>query len=387
LINLSIPPILRPQIQKGGPAMNLQISKTPTKSPIGLDGIAAAETALSHVDGERGELIIAGERVGDLVRKTGFEGVTARLWSAATGQPIVEATVRATLGAARERAFARLPELLGTTRGVSIVDGFRAAIAGLRAEAGLTHEATIVGALTVIAGALVQRAKGCEPVAPDPTVSHAADTLAMMSDRKPEMREVEALDSYFVTVCDHGMNASTFATRVVASTQADLFASVTAGYCALTGPLHGGAPEPVLEMLDAIGSRERIKPWVDQALARGERLMGFGHRIYRVRDPRADVLKAAIERLAGGGIDFPFAGEVEAYIREALRRAKPDRPLDTNVEFYTAILLDALTIPRQAFTPIFAVARAAGWTAHAREQQRVGRLIRPSSAYVGSLPD
>ncbi len=147
------------------------------------------------------------------------------------------------------------------------------------------------------------------------------------------------------------MNASTFATRVVASTQADMFAAVTAGYCALTGPLHGGAPEPVLEMLDAIGTSERIKPWVDGALARGERLMGFGHRIYRVRDPRADVLKGAIERLAGGGTDLPFAGEVETYIREALRRKNPDRPLDTNVEFFTAILLDALTIPRQAFTP------------------------------------
>ena len=135
-------------------------------------------------------------------------------------------------------------------------------------------------------------------------------------------REVAALDAYFVTVCDHGMNASTFTTRVVASTQADLFAAVTGGYCALTGPLHGGAPEPVLEMLDAIGSRERIKPWVDSALARGERLMGFGHRVYRVRDPRADVLKAAIERLAGGGTDLPFAGEVEAYIRAALKREK-----------------------------------------------------------------
>ena len=121
----------------------------------------------------------------------------------------------------------------------------------------------------------------------------------MMLGRKPNAREVAALDAYFVTVCDHGMNASTFTTRVVASTQADLFAAVTAGYCALTGPLHGGAPEPVLEMLDAIGSRERIKPWVDSALARGERLMGFGHRVYRVRDPRADVLKGAIERLAG----------------------------------------------------------------------------------------
>ncbi|HXN69627.1 MAG TPA: citrate synthase/methylcitrate synthase [Bradyrhizobium sp.] len=363
--------------------MNLQLSK----SPVGLDGISAAETVLSHVDGERGELIIAGERVSDLVRKTSFEGVTARLWSGGTGQPMAEASVRAALGAARERAFARLPDLLGITRGLSIVDGFRAAIAGLGAENGLPHEATIVGAFPVIAGALVKRARGNDPVAPDPTVSHAADTLSMMLGRKPDAREVAALDAYFVTVCDHGMNASTFTTRVVASTQADLFAAVTAGYCALTGPLHGGAPEPVLEMLDAIGSSERIKPWVDGALSRGERLMGFGHKIYRVRDPRADVLKGAIERLKGGGQDLPFAAEVESYIRAALRREKPDRPLDTNVEFFTAILLDALAIPRQAFTPIFAVARSAGWTAHAHEQQRTGRLIRPSSAYIGPLPD
>jgi citrate synthase len=361
--------------------MNLQLPK----SPIGLDGIPAAETVLSHVDGERGELIVAGEHIKILAGKSSFEGVTARLWNGATGKALSEANVRASLGAARERAFARLPELLPATRGMSIVDGFRAAIAGLRAESGLEHEATIMGACPVIAGALVQRAKGDDPVAPDPTLGHAADALAMLRGRKAEPREVTALDTYLVTVCDHGMNASTFATRVVASTQADLFAAVTAGYCALTGPLHGGAPEPVLEMLDAIGSSDRIKPWVDGALARGERLMGFGHRIYRVRDPRADVLKSAIERLAGGS-GLPFAGEVEAYIRAALRRKNPDRPLDTNVEFFTAILLDALKIPRQAFTPIFAVARVAGWTAHAREQQRGGRLIRPSSAYIGPVP-
>src|SRR6202048_4578997 len=346
--------------------MNMQLSK----SPIGLDGVPAAETVLSHIDGERGELIIAGERVGDLVRKTGFEGVTARLWSGGTGQPVGEATVRAALGAARERAFARLPglmgitrgqavgeatvraalgaarerafarlpDLMGITRGQSIVDGFRAAVAGLRAEPGLPHEATIVGAFPVIAGALVQRAKGGNPIAPDPTVSHAADTLSMILNRKPDAREVAALDAYLVTVCDHGMNASTFTTRVVASTQADLFAAVTAGYCALTGPLHGGAPEPVLEMLDAIGSAERIQPWVDSALARGERLMGFGHRVYRVRDPRADVLKHAIERLAGGGTDLPFAGEVEAYIRGALRRGKTGRPPRNHVGVFAATL-------------------------------------------------
>ena len=357
-----------------------------TKSQIGLDGVPAAETALSHVDGERGELVIAGEHVAELARRSSFEGVTARLWTAATGRPLGEADVRKGLGAARERSFARLADLLPATRGLSVVDGFRAAIAGLRAESGLDHEATIVGAFPVIAGALVRRASGEAPVAPDPNASHAADTLSMLRGRKPEPREVAALDAYFVTVCDHGMNASTFTTRVVASTQADLFAAVTAGYCALTGPLHGGAPEPVLEMLDAIGTRERIKPWVDNALSHGERLMGFGHRVYRVRDPRADVLKAAIERLAADGADLPFAGEVEAYIRQALRQKNPDRPLETNVEFFTAILLDALAIPRQAFTPIFAVARAAGWTAHAREQQRTGRLIRPSSCYVGPMP-
>ncbi len=357
-----------------------------TKSQIGLDGVPAAETALSHVDGERGELIIAGEHVADLAGKSSFEAVTARLWNAATGRALSEADVRASLGAARERAFARLPALLPATRGMGIVDGVRAAIAGLRAEDGLEHEATIVGAFPVIAGALVQQAKGNDPVAPDLDTGHAADTLRMLHGRAPAAREVTALDAYLVTASDHGMNASTFTTRVVASTHADLFAAITAGYCALTGPLHGGAPEPVLEMLDAIGSRERIKPWVDAALARGERMMGFGHRVYRVRDPRADVLKAAIQRLASNGMDLPFAGEVEAYIREALRRKNPDRTLETNVEFFTAILLDALAIPRQAFTPIFAVARAAGWTAHAREQQRTGRLIRPSSSYVGAMP-
>src|SRR5258708_11596832 len=199
--------------------MNIRLSKT----PIGLDGVPAAETVLSHVDGERGELIIAGERVGELARKTGFEGVTARLWSGGTGQQVGEAAVRAALGAGRERAFARLPELLANTRGLSIVDGFRAAIAGLRAEAGLAHEATLVGAFPVIAGALVQRSKGNDPVMPDPTASHAPDTLSMMLRPKPGAREAAALHAYFVTGCDHAMNASPFTPRVFASTHTSLF--------------------------------------------------------------------------------------------------------------------------------------------------------------------
>src|SRR5258707_6764843 len=223
-----------------------------TKSQIGLDGVPAAETVLSHVDGERGELIIAGEHIADLAGKSSFEGLTARLWSGASGRTLSEADVRKSLGAARERAFARLPDLLPATRGLSIVDGFRAAIAGLRAENGLEHEATIVGAFPVIAGALVQRAKGGEPIAPNPNASHSADTLTMLLNRKVEPREVAALDAYFVTLCDHGMNASTFTTRVVASTQADLFAAGFAGYCAPTWPPACSAARTGLANLDGI---------------------------------------------------------------------------------------------------------------------------------------
>lgn len=358
-----------------------------SRTPAGLDGVVAAETALSHVDGERGELIIAGQRVDDLALQVSFEGLAARLWSAASGSAIGEAEVRAQLGEARGRAFRRLPTLLTAAKEMPIVDGFRAAIAGLKPEPGLSPQATLVGAMPVIAAALIRMARGEEPVAPVPVLGHPADTLRMLSGLPASRAECEALDAYLVTVSDHGMNASTFTARVVASTRADLFMAVTAAYCALTGPLHGGAPEPVLEMLDAIGARERIAPWIDDALARGERLMGFGHRIYRVRDPRADVLKKAVTHLGANAKDLGFAAEVEAYARAALAAVKPDRPLDTNVEFYTAILLDALRIPRQAFTPIFAAARSAGWTAHAIEQQRHGRLLRPNSLYTGPVPE
>jgi citrate synthase len=356
------------------------------QSPIGLDGVAAAETALSHIDGEKSRLVIAGARVGDLVHQTDFEGLVARLWSSARNETIGEKAVRDQLAEARMSVFRRLPVLLAAACDLPPVEGFRAAIAGLRPEDGLSPEAVLVGAMPVVAAALVRVSEGKEPIAPDTALGHAANTLAMLRGSRPSDEEARALDAYLVTISDHGMNASTFTARVVASTRADLFMSITAAYCALTGPLHGGAPEPVLEMLDAIGSPDRIAPWIEGALSRGERLMGFGHRVYRVRDPRADVLKEMVGLLGSTGVDLGFAAEVEAYAREALAKAKPGRALDTNVEFYTAILLDALAIPRQAFTPIFAIGRVAGWTAHAIEQQRKGRLLRPAALYTGPVP-
>lgn len=352
----------------------------------GLDGVVAAVTTLSHVDGEKGVLIVAGRPIGKLARETDFEGLTARLWSSATNRSHDAAAVRRTLGAARLAAFERLAPVLAATAGLPMADAFRIAVASIAPVAGQPPEVAIVGAMPVLVAALVRQADGKAPVAPDPALGQAADLLRMMRGAPASEAEASALDAYLVTVADHGMNASTFAARVVASTQASLFMAVTAGYCALTGALHGGAPEPVLDMLDAIGEEARIGEWIDAALARGERLMGFGHRIYKVRDPRADVLREAVETLGGRGRDLGFAAQVEAYARRALTISKPERRLDTNVEFYTAILLDALGVPRAAFTPVFAAGRSAGWTAHALEQQRTGRLLRPASAYAGPMP-
>jgi citrate synthase len=197
---------------------------------------------------------------------------------------------------------------------------------------------------------------------------------------------VRALETYLVTVADHGLNASTFAARIIASTRAGLFSAVVGALCAFKGPLHGGAPGPVLDMLDAIGSFDNIRPWLADALARDERLMGFGHRVYRVRDPRADVLKATASALRGGENRIRFAEAVEAHALTLLAQYKPGRQLDTNVEFYTALVLEALAIPRDSFTNVFAIGRVAGWSAHVLEQERIGRLIRPQSRYIGPEP-
>jgi citrate synthase len=212
----------------------------------------------------------------------------------------------------------------------------------------------------------------------------------MMKGETPSLAEAEALDSYLLTVSDHGLNASTFAARVVASTRAGLASATLAGISALKGPLHGGAPGPVIDMLDGIGEPANARAWIEAALARGDRLMGFGHRVYRVRDPRADALKKAVRRLGEAAGRPPgrleFAEAVEKAALAILKEKKPNRPLDTNVEFYTALLLEALAFPPSAFTCVFAMGRVAGWIAHAREQLAGGRLIRPKSLYVGPMP-
>jgi citrate synthase len=187
-------------------------------------------------------------------------------------------------------------------------------------------------------------------------------------------------------VCDHGLNASTFAARVIVSTGSDITSAITGAVGALKGPLHGGAPGPALDMVFDIGAPARAEPEIRARLDRGERLMGFGHRVYRVRDPRADVLARAAEQFYAGGSNrdlYELARHVETTALRLLRERKPDRRLDTNVEFYTALLLHGVGLPTDLFTPTFAVGRVLGWVAHCQEQRREGRLIRPQSAYIG----
>jgi len=351
----------------------------------GLDGVVAADTVMSMVDGAGGRLVVRGHELRDLAdRGWGLEDVAALLWDGFAENDAD--AVRALLGRARQMAWTNVPVLLAASQGLTVVEALRAGLGLLPDQAELPPHIRAIGALTVFTPALLRHAAGKATVAPDATRCTAADLLAMLHGKAPGTPETAALDTYLLTVADHGLNASTFAARTIASTRAGLISALIGGLCALKGPLHGGAPGPVLDMLDAVGSADLARAWVEAALTQGERLMGFGHRVYRVRDPRADVLKAAVLKLGPARGRIALAEAVEQAALTVLAERYPNRRLDTNVEFYTALLLEAVGVPREAFTAIFALGRAVGWTAHVLEQEATGRLIRPESRYIGPTP-
>jgi citrate synthase len=349
----------------------------------GLETVVAAETVLSDVDGQAGRLIIRGHLLDDLVQKTRFEGVLSLLWQGFFETDLTPAEFGARLGAARVAAFERVQAAPATNPIETLRIGFCLSPDG----DGLDEAIALIATSAVATGVSARRALNLPIVPPNPRNSHAADILAMITGRSPSEDETEALDAYLVTVSDHGLNASTFAARVVASTRAGLSSAAIAGLSALKGPLHGGAPGPVLDMLDAIGSPDNASAWIGAALARGERLMGFGHRVYRVRDPRADALKGALSVLPYAKGRLNYASVIEGIALSELAQRYPTRALETNVEFYTALLLEALDIPRESFTCIFACGRIAGWMAHAKEQLATNRLVRPMSIYRGPAAD
>ncbi len=351
----------------------------------GLEGVVAARTVLSEVDGEAGRLLIRGYSLDELAGRRSFEQVTAILWAGFFEE--LPGDITAALGEARRDVFTEVVALDARLAARGPMEAMRALTARLSDGDDLATALRLVAAPAVFTAAALRLQAGAAPIAPDPALGHAADILRMIRGAPASPAEARALDAYLVTVIDHGLNASTFAARVVASTRAGLTSAVLAGLSALKGPLHGGAPGPVIEMLDGVGAPENARPWLESALDRGDRLMGFGHRVYRVRDPRADALKSVTRALADATSAslgrLALAEAVEAAALAILAERKPDRSLATNVELYTALLLEALALPPSAFTCVFAMGRAAGWIAHAREQVAGGRLIRPQSVYVG----
>lgn len=344
----------------------------------GLEDVVAAETVLSDVDGARGQLIIRGFPLDAIAGQMRYETLVHLLFQGFFADLPDPDALAARIGAAREEVFARVIGLLPQLAGLPFYEAMRAGTALLGDGTGLDDALALIAAPAVLTPALIRQAQGLAPIAPDRRLGHATDVVRMLG----RDRGAEALDTYLVTVSDHGLNASTFAARVVASTQAGLASAVLAGMSALKGPLHGGAPGPVIDMLDAIAAEGDPRAWLTRAIDDGERLMGFGHRIYRTRDPRADALKAAVGALPSTAGRLAFAETVERIALEVLQARKPGRTLQTNVEFYTALLLEAVGFPPDAFTCVFAMGRVAGWVAHAREQATTGRLIRPQSRYI-----
>ncbi len=358
----------------------------------------AAQTRLSHVDGQAGQLIIGGYQLNDLAGRISFEEAAHLLWRGALPAPDELGTLRREIAARRALADETLRVVRSAAKSPPI-DALRMACATMSLDlprpddispaADIEAAKLLTARFPTVVAAHARLSAGQQPIAPRADLPLAANFLYMVHGKEPDPIAARAIDTYWVTVIDHGMNASTFAARVIASTRSDMVSAVTGAIGALKGPLHGGAPGPVLDMLKDIKSADRAEGWVRNELAAGRRIMGFGHRVYKVRDPRADVLSRVANEMSGGGAAlqnralFDLARAVEQTILKVLDELKPGRNLRTNVEFFTALVLQALGLEPRSFVATFACGRVAGWCAHVIEQHAEDHLIRPQSEYIG----
>ncbi|MFC3957931.1 citrate/2-methylcitrate synthase [Halovivax cerinus] len=373
----------------------------------GLDGVVADETRLSAIDGDLGELTIGGFSLDELAGNATFEETLFVLYEDRLPTADELADFRDELAGYRSLAPAtRTVVEAAAEGGQSAMDAARMGIAsaslarpaaddgasganGETASEEPERDALVaVSQLPTIVATYWRAREGAEPIEPRSDLSHAGNYLYMLTGEEPTDSEVRGLETYLNAVVDHGFNASTFTGRAIASTESDVLSAVTGAVGALKGPLHGGAPGPVLDMLDETHAADDVRAILEAKLDAGERLMGFGHRVYTVRDPRAAVLSEAAEAFYraddGGDEDFyESAVETETVARDLLSDRRPDLDLETNVEFYTAIVLRGVGIPQPLFSATFAVARVGGWTAHALEQLADNRIVRPRSKYVG----
>ena len=367
-------------------------------NPKGLEGVVAASTRLSHVDGQNGVLIIGGYSVEDLAAHATFEQGAHLLWRGRLPDKVELAKLSADMAELRDLPPLAM-EVIRAAKNAPPIDALRMACATLsltlKDPNAITPEADFIAAMRLtacfptIVAAHARIGAGKDPIPPRKDLSLASNFLFMVHGREPDPVAAQALDAYWVTVMDHGMNASTFTARVIASTRSDMVSSITGALGALKGPLHGGAPGPVLDMLMEIKTADRAEPWIRDEIAQGRRIMGFGHRVYKVRDPRAEVLSRVAEKMQSAQLEnrqlFELARSVEQTALRVLAELKPGRNLRTNVEFYTALVLQAIGLEPKQFVAMFACGRVAGWCAHVIEQHAEDHLIRPQSEYIGPI--
>lgn len=364
-------------------------------SSKGLEGVVAAQTALSHVYGEEGRLVYAGYEIEDLAENASFEEVCHLLWfgDLPNSKQLEDLRQRIAESAAVDPAIIEICRMadqhdhpMATLRtAISALSFFDDDAEDNSEQANLRKAVRLTGQAVTITAAIERVRRGEQPVAPRADLRLAENFLYMLRRKAPDELEARIVDVALTLHAEHGMNASTFAARVTAGTLADMHSAITAAVGALKGPLHGGANEQVMTMLQEIGTPANAEQWVRDALGRGEKIMGFGHRVYRTLDPRAPILKRLAEELnarSGGHSQWLEIAEIiQRVVREEMdRRGKKIYP---NVDFFSASVYYTLGIPKDLFTNIFACARMAGWTAHIMEQHKDNRLIRPQSEYTG----
>ena len=364
--------------------------------PAGLEGVVVAETTVGDVRGLQGFFHYREYSAVDLAERRSLEDVWHLLFEGTLPDAGTSAAFAANVR--RRRAMppglaSLLPALAGSG---APLDVLRTAVSVLGAELGWrpTHDidaaelhdqaVTLCAVVPTILAAAHRLRQGLEPVAPRDDLGTAANYLSMLTGTEPDPAHARAIEQYMILTIDHGFNASTFTARVVTSTGADLGAAIVAAIGALSGPLHGGAPSRALDMLDAIGTPDQADAWVRTAVRDGDRIMGFGHRVYKTDDPRSLLLRSVAEQLDGPLV--AFARSVERTTVDVLAELKPGRRLYTNVEFYAGVVMHTCGIPREMFTPTFAAGRTIGWCSHVMEQASHNRLIRPAARYVGAPP-
>ncbi|WP_432165869.1 citrate synthase [Streptomyces sp. bgisy031] len=368
----------------------------PVDVPRGLAGVVVTDTELGDVRGREGFYHYRQYSAVELAQTRSFEDV----WHLMIHGELPDAAQSAAF-TARTAALRRLPDDVRAALPVIARAGaLSGPLAGLRSALSLfgasqgfrpvydidderRRDDTLAAAAVVptLLTALHRLGDGLEPVEPRDDLSYAANYLYMLTGSEPEPAHARAIEQYLISTIDHGFNASTFTARVVTSTGADVVACLVGAVGALSGPLHGGAPSRALDTLDAIGTPDRIDGWIRERVLAGERIMGFGHPVYRTEDPRSRMLRGIAEGFGGPMVEF--AVEVERHVEMILAELKPGRELHTNVEFYAGVVMELCGLPRAMFTPTFAAARVVGWSANILEQARDSKIIRPAARYVG----